>query len=82
MEQRALASTAELSTFQRFQALEPRARLNGVKLDCAATQQNGFDCWFVATLSMLRRKNFRLPKDFNVQGLRAKSCDWLLARAE
>ena len=74
---------AELSMFQRLQALEPRARLNSFKLDYAATQQTtlDYDCWFVATFSLLRRKGLRLPKGFEVRRLRAKARDWLLARS-
>ena len=61
--------------WSRLLAPEPRAAANGLVLDYAATQQNGHDCWFVATLCMLRKKGYRLPKGFNVRGLRAKSRD-------
>ena len=65
----------------RLEALEPRARLYGLQLDYATAKQNGRCCWFIATLSMLRARGLLLPADFSVQGLRAKSRDWLLSRA-
>ena len=49
-------------------------------LDHAAARQNGRDCWFLATLALLRNKGLRL--DIDVRRLRAKSRDWLLARGE
>ena len=55
--------------WSRLLAPEPRAAANGLVLDYAATQQNGYDCWFVATIC---KKGYRLLKGFNVRGLRAK----------
>ena len=65
----------------RLGALEPRARLYGLRLDYATAEQNGRCCWFIATLNMLRARGLQLPADFSVRGLRAKSRDGLLFRA-
>ena len=65
--------------WSRLLALELLAKLNGLRLDYAASQQNGRDCWYVATISMLREKGYPL-KGVDARSLRAKSRDWLLAR--
>ena len=76
-------STGHLNLRERTDSynmsLEPRAEVNGLVIDYGAAQQNGYDCWFVATLLMLRKKGFRLPKSFNarpackIEGLAAGS---------
>ena len=65
----------------RLRALEPHALLNGFQLDYAASQQNGSDCWFIATISMLRKKGYRLD-GFDVKCLRSRTYDWLDGRRE
>ena len=65
--------------WSRLLALELLAKLNGLRLDYAVSQQNGRDCWYVATISMLREKGYPL-KGVDARSLRAKSRDWLLAR--
>ena len=65
----------------RLRALEPHALLDGFQLDYAASQQNGSDCWFIATISMLRKKGYRLD-GFDVKCLRSRTYDWLDGRRE
>jgi|TARA_B110001469_G_scaffold126709_1_gene145076 hypothetical protein len=66
----------------RLLQLEPRARANGLQIDYAATEQNGHDCWFVATLLLVQRHGFILPPGATVRTLRARTRDWLVARSE
>ena len=68
--------------WSRLLALEPHAKLNGFKLDYAASKQNGLDCWFIATLNGLRDKGVRLPKGFGIKQLRSRTRDWLVERAD
>ena len=70
------------TVWSRLLALEPHAKLNGFKLDYAAAQQNGKDCWFIATLNMLREKGVHLPTGLGIKQFRAKTRDWLLERSD
>ena len=69
---------------QRFRALEPYAALYGLNIDYAEAQQNGKDCWFVATLSLLRNKGIerRLPADFSIFKWQSLTRKWMDTRGE
>ena len=64
--------------WSRLLALEPHAKLNGLRLDYAAKHQNGVDCWFIATLHIIHDKGLRLPMGFDVKELRFRTKNWLL----
>ena len=66
----------------RLLQLELRAQANGLQIDYAANEQNGHDCWFVATLLLVRRQGLILPVGVTVRSLRARTRDWLVARSE
>lgn len=66
----------------RLLKLEPRVRANGLRMHYASLQQNGHDCWFVATLTLLRSQGFVLPQGLTVKALRARTREWLLARSD
>ena len=69
---------------ERFRVLELRAALYGLDVDYAAAQQNGYDCWFIATLNILRDKGLekRLPAGFSIYMWRSLTHEWMGDRRE
>ena len=51
----------------RLMALEPVVKLNGLRIDHAASKQNGRDCWYIATDRQLRRRGIQLPDSWSLK---------------